>query len=174
LALLGLASRAAVIHMRVMRHKYPLSVMIFLVLAATLISTLESESAELQYIKAEELRRLIEGNDSTILVLDVQPKAAYDSGHIKGAVNFPWAMNIEGPVTLPRDKILILYCDCASEVVSSDILAGLTGKPESCSAEDDSTDVADQLMSKFGYKKLKILEGGWSRWQQLGYPIEKK
>ena len=158
-----------------MRHKYIQSVVISVVFSITFASALIAASAaEIRYIKAEELKRLIESNDSTILVVDVQPKVAYELGHIKGAVNFPWAMNIEGPGTLPRDKTLILYCDCGPKVDSSVIFHGLTGKSDFCSADDDSADVADQLMTKFGYKNIKVLEGGWTRWIQLGYPVEKK
>lgn len=158
-----------------MRHKYILPVMISVVFSATFMSALIAASAaEIRFIKAEELKRLIESNDSTILVVDVQPKVVYELGHIKGAVNFPWAINIEGPGNLPRDKTLILYCDCGPKADSSVILNGLTEKSDFCSADDDSTDVADQLMTKFGYENIKILEGGWSRWIQLGYPVEKK
>ncbi|MEN6638513.1 MAG: rhodanese-like sulfurtransferase, partial [Smithella sp.] len=34
--------------------------------------------------------------------------------------------------------------------------------------------VATQLMEKWGYTKVKTLEGGWSGWLKLGYPTEKK
>jgi rhodanese-related sulfurtransferase len=88
-----------------------------------------------------------------IVVVDNQPKGAYDMEHIPGAVNFPWAMQIKLPINLPRNKMLILYC--------------------ACSHEEDSTDVANQLM-EFGYHNVKLLEGGWLRWVELGYPIEKK
>ena len=158
-----------------MRHKYILWVMVSIVFSATFTNVpIAASAAEIRYIKAEELKRLIESNDSTILVVDVQPKVAYELGHIKGSVNFPWTMNIDGPANLPRDKTLILYCDCGPTVDSSDILHGLTEKSGFCSADDDSTDVADQLMTKFGYENIKVLEGGWSRWIQLGYPVEKK
>jgi len=108
---------------------------------------------ETQSIKPEELKRLIESN-ADIVVVDNQPKGAYDMEHIPGAVNFPWAMQIKGPVNLPRNKVLIFYC--------------------ACSHEEDATDVAEKLMKEFGYNNIKVLEGGWLRWVELGYPIEKK
>jgi rhodanese-related sulfurtransferase len=43
-----------------------------------------------------------------------------------------------------------------------------------CSHEEDSTDVAEKLMREFGYNSIKVLEGGWLRWVELNYPIEKK
>jgi len=122
-------------------------------LAVVLVITSSILSAqEVQRIKPEELKKLME-NKADIVVVDNQPKGAYDMEHIPGAVNFPWAMHIKGPVNLPRNKVLILYC--------------------ACSHEEDSTDVANQLM-EFGYHNVKLLEGGWLRWVELGYPIEKK
>ncbi len=130
-------------------------------------------AAEIQQIKPQDLKKLIDSNDSTILVVDVQPKVAYDLGHIRGSVNFPWAMDIKSPGDLPRDRMLILYCDCAHAEDSPNVTIQLTNKEESCAPGDDSTDVAQQLIDKFGYTNIKVLEGGWSKWQQLGYPIDK-
>jgi adenylyltransferase/sulfurtransferase len=112
-----------------------------------------ASAQEVQSIKPEELKKLIESK-ADILVVDNQPKGAYDMEHIPGAVNFPWAPQIKVPVNLPRNKMLILYC--------------------ACSHEEDSTDVAEKLMREFGYNNIKVLEGGWLRWVELGYPIEKK
>ena len=158
-----------------MRHAFFLSVVTSIVLATTIgIAVAAVSAAEVQRIGPEELKKLIENNDPSILIVDNQPKGVYDLGHIKGAINFPWAMDIKSPGELPMDKMLILYCDCAHAEVSTGILGQSTSNPDSCSADDDSTDVANQLMIKFGYKNIRILEGGWSKWQQLGYPIEKK
>jgi rhodanese-related sulfurtransferase len=117
-----------------------------------LITSSISSAQEVKSIKPEELKKLIESK-ADIVVVDNQPKGAYDMEHIPGAVNFPWAMQIKGPVNLPRNKLLILYCACAHE--------------------EDSTDVSDKLR-EFGYNNIKVLEGGWLRWVELGYPIEKK
>jgi rhodanese-related sulfurtransferase len=112
-------------------------------------------AADVPQVTPEELKKLIDSNDKSIVVVDVQPKGVYDTGHVKGAINFPWAPDIKSPGGLPKDKTLILYCDCGEE-------------------EGDSGDTAQQLMSKFGYTKVKTLKGGWSKWQQLGYPIDKR
>jgi len=156
-----------------MKHSPFIQVMISFALVMIPIVAMASSPVRLQYINPEELKKLIESNDLNIVVVDTQPKAVYDLGHIKGAINFPWAIDIKGPGNLPKNKLLVLYCDCATGGNSTDIFEQLTGKSGSCSSDDDSTDLAGQLMRKFGYKNIKILEGGWSRWKQLGYPIEK-
>lgn len=126
-----------------------ISLVFFLVIVPSL-----GFAEEIQYITPEALKELIESGDKSIQVVDTQPKSAYDRGHIKGAINFPWAMDIKSPGNLPRDKTLVLYCDCGHE--------------------EDAADLARQLMKKFGYKNIKFLEGGWSKWRQLGYPIDFK
>ena len=110
-------------------------------------------AAEVSQIKPDDLKSMIEKKQAGFVVVDVQPKGAYEMGHIKGAINFPWDSDIKNPGKLPKNKTLILYCDCGHE--------------------EDSTDTAQQLMTKFGYKDVKTLEGGWSGWQKLGYPAEK-
>jgi 3-mercaptopyruvate sulfurtransferase SseA len=123
-----------------------------LVVIWVIVSSISS-AQEVQLIKPEELKKLIDSK-ADILVVDNQPKGAYDMEHIPGAVNFPWAMQIKGPVNLPRDKVLIFYC--------------------ACSHEEDATDMAEKLMKEFGYRNIKVLEGGWLRWVELGYSFEKK
>ncbi len=109
---------------------------------------------ELQHISAHELKKLIEGK-ANILVVDVQPKVAYKVGHVQGAINFPWAKEIKGPVKLPKNKVLVIYCDC--------------------SHEEDSISVATQLIERFDYdsNNIKILIGGWSGWVKADYPTQK-
>jgi len=122
--------------------------------SAVTIGILSSTASaqEIDRIKPEELKKLIDSK-ADIVVVDNQPKAAYEIEHIPGAINFPWAMQIKGPVNLPRDKVLILYC--------------------ACDHEEDSTHVAKQLVNNFGYKNIKLLDGGWLRWVELGYPAAK-
>ncbi len=136
-------------------NKLIISAIILGITALMLTIILPTASAqEVPGIKPEALKKLIDSKDTNILVVDTQPKGAYDLGHVKGAINFPWAPELKSPGKLPKNKTLILYCDCAHE--------------------EDSIDVADQLMKKWGYTNLKLLEGGWSKWQELGYPIVKK
>ena len=130
-------------------------VLIFLLALVMAVGVLGSLlwAQNFDHITPEALKKLIEGSDKGILIVDVQPKGAYDVGHIKGAINFPWASDLKNSGDLPKDKTLILYCDC--------------------SHEEDSLDVATQLTEKWGFTNIKVLEGGWSNWLKLGYPMEK-
>jgi len=111
-----------------------------------------TKEEDLQKISPEELLTLIEGK-ADLVVVDNQPKGAYDLGHVPGAVNFPWAMEITDPGDLPKDKLLVLYC--------------------ACQHEEDAIFVSMELITKFGYKKIMLLDGGWLKWTELGLPVEK-
>jgi rhodanese-related sulfurtransferase len=127
-----------------------MSVFLLSMLAVSLFTV---SAEEIQRITPEDLKKLIESK-ADIVIVDNQPKEVYDTGHIPTAVNFPWVVKIKGPVNLPGDKLLVFYCACAHE--------------------EDSSDLADQLMNELGYNNIKVLEGGWLRWVELGFPIEKK
>jgi 3-mercaptopyruvate sulfurtransferase SseA len=103
-------------------------------------------------IKLEELKKLID-KKADIVIVDTQDEKIYQVSHIKGAVNFPWAPTIKNPINLPRNTTLIIYCGCIDQ--------------------EASLDVATQLIRDYGYKDIKILEGGFQQWLKLGYPIEK-
>jgi 3-mercaptopyruvate sulfurtransferase SseA len=110
-------------------------------------------AGDIPLVKPEELKKMIDEGRADIIVVDNQPKGAYDMGHIPGAVNLPWETEIKGSMNLPRNKMLVLYC--------------------ACTHEEDATDVANQLIEKFGYQNIKLIEGGWLQWVKLGYPVEK-
>ena len=116
------------------------------------LDSLAQEGPGVPHISPAELKHLIE-TTADIVIVDTQPKEAYEIGHIKGAINSPWASDIKSPDNLPKNKELVLYCNCTHE--------------------EDSIDTATHLMTKFGYTNVKVLEGGWSKWQSLGYPTEK-
>jgi rhodanese-related sulfurtransferase len=122
----------------------------------TLISTIPETADGLQVISPEELKAMIEGG-ADIAIADAQPAEGFALGHIKGAVNVPWDMQIASPGGLPTDKLVVVYCACA---------------PEETPSGTDAGDVAMQLITRFGYTKIAVLDGGWVRWQQYGFPSE--
>ncbi len=132
-------------------------IMLLLVACASgpLCSTLPPKTSEptdnIPCITTEELKTLID-KGADLVVVDTQDERIYHVKHIKGAINFPWAPVIREPMNLPRTKLLILYCGCAGE--------------------EASKNVARQLMSDWGFKQIKVLDGGFSRWLRLGYPTE--
>ncbi len=108
-------------------------------------------------VTPQQLKAMIDGK-ADIIIVDAQPAEAYELGHIPGAVNVPWDTKIKAPSGLDKNKLLVLYCGCA---------------PDAKPSQSDSGDVAMQLYTNYGYRKLATLKGGWDTWQGLGLPVAK-
>ena len=106
------------------------------------------------FITAEEVKKMIDAGDTSFVLVDNAPAMAYEEEHIPDAVNFPYVTQITPPVTLPRNKTLIMYCPCGPD-------------------DADSIAMAKQLRI-FGYFRVKILHGGWFEWLDKGYPVFEK
>jgi len=111
--------------------------------------------SDIARVSIEDLKKLMDDN-AEVVILDVQQKAAYDNGHIKGAVNFPWKQKLTLVDTrfLPRDKSIVTYCDCGPK-------------------DTDSSDTAAQLIA-LGLRDVKVLaDPSIKGWIAAGYPVEK-
>ncbi len=87
------------------------------------------------------------------IFIDARPVSAYTSGHIKGALNLPWAeaeeMCFKILQDVPMDKHIVTYCD-----------------GESC----ELCDFLASFLKDLGYINVKSLHNGWSRWKENGLP----
>lgn len=61
-------------------------------------------------IPEADLKARVDANDATMLIVDIRKAEDYAKGHIKGAVNVPFAKVNEYLDKLPADKELIVYC----------------------------------------------------------------
>jgi rhodanese-related sulfurtransferase len=102
------------------------------------------------FIKPADVLKMMQDKDSSFVLVDTQPEMAYAQSHIPGAINYPFQERLTPPIPLPRDKTLILYCPCTHD--------------------EDSISMAKKL-AEFGYYNVKILEGGWYKWEDLKYPV---
>ena len=102
------------------------------------------------FMSPEELKQLIDEKSDDVVIVDTAAELIFEEEHIPGAVNYPWVHELALPVTLPRDKTLVLYC--------------------ACNDHEDSVDMAKKL-SQVGYLDVKVLEGGWFKWLDLEYDI---
>jgi rhodanese-related sulfurtransferase len=113
-------------------------------------------SSDASRISIDELKAMID-KGSPVTIVDVQPKAIYDAGHVKGAISLPFKsqLQLEDVWSLPQDRLIVVYCDCGP-------------------GEADSSDMADQFI-KFGYENVKVLKDPSIKgWRAAGYPMEKK
>jgi rhodanese-related sulfurtransferase len=109
-------------------------------------------------ITAEEVQRLIKTKGNVVIV-DTDDSMSYGAEHIKGAVNITYdpttdISNADQTLqALPGDKLIVFYCNCPHE-------------------EDSAPMVQEMWELGYARDKVKALEGGLTRWEQLGYPLE--
>ena len=102
------------------------------------------------FMSPEDLKGHIDQNSDNVVIVDTAATLIWEEEHITGSINYPWVHSLALPVTLPRDKTLVLYC--------------------ACNDHEDSADMAEKL-GLAGYLDVKVLEGGWFEWLDLGYDI---
>jgi rhodanese-related sulfurtransferase len=99
----------------------------------------------------EEVHERMKGGEQLLLV-DVREESEFAAGRIKGAVHVGRGIlerDIESKVPDPSTEI-ILYCGGGFRSALS----------------------ADNLQ-KMGYTNVASMDGGWRRWNELGYETEK-
>jgi len=75
---------------------------------ATPATLAQASADEAPRIKPDEVRELLKKNKAVLV--DVRGSAAYKAGHIKGALNIPFAEIADRAGELPRDKMIVTYC----------------------------------------------------------------
>jgi rhodanese-related sulfurtransferase len=108
-------------------------------------------------ITAQEVQqRMKEKGD--VVIVDTDDSVTYGAEHIKGAVNIYYdptqdVTNADQTLqALPGDKLIVFYCNCPHE-------------------EDSAPVVKEMWQLGYARDKVKALEGGLTRWEQLGYPL---
>jgi rhodanese-related sulfurtransferase len=108
-------------------------------------------------VTAEEVQRLAKDGASVVMV-DTDDPVAYESEHIKGAVNIPYDPTREAHEqdqtlsALPGDRLVVFYCNCPHE-------------------EDSAPLVKEMWELGYDHDKVKALKGGLARWEQLKFPL---
>ena len=97
-----------------------------------------------QNVGPEELYRALESG----AVVDVRTPAEYAAGHVPGAMNLPMEEVARWTDTLPKDKLVYLYC-----------------RSGNCSRQ------AAEYRKKKGYTNLYHGEGGVLAIERAGFPL---
>jgi len=93
----------------------------------------------------------LQNNSAEIIVIDARTQEAYSQAHVPGATNLPWRrIDSSSTAAMPRDKVLVTYCD------------GIH-----CNA---STKAAMRLTA-LGFRVKEMLDG-MQGWKREGYPVE--
>jgi membrane protein DedA with SNARE-associated domain/rhodanese-related sulfurtransferase len=100
-------------------------------------------------ITAYELKHLMDARES-LIIFDLRDPVEWREGRIPGSVQLDQGQ-VVSTVTEKTDAEVILYCSCPKEA--------------------DSARAALQLRRR-GVRHVRPLEGGFERWQELGFPVE--
>ena len=102
-------------------------------------------------ITIDELKVLIE--QKAVVVLDVREPAAYEKGHIPGAINVDYTQVLAKAGQFAAEKrTIVAYCACANEMTAARAAVDLAAN---------------------GIPGAKALKGGWDEWVSRGERIEK-
>jgi rhodanese-related sulfurtransferase len=119
----------------------------------------QRKTPAVELIAADELKARL-GRNEAVTIIDVRSTASYvrSRDRIKGAVfvklrrlrsrlAFPPLKNV------PRDALVVTYCACPN---------------------DESSIRAAQTLSEAGFKRVRVLKGGWHVWLKENGPVEPK
>jgi rhodanese-related sulfurtransferase len=116
-------------------------------------TTIPVSKDEIPRIPPDKLKGMLDRGEPVVIV-DCNPQALFAEEHISGAVNLPWNFHgLQEDPDLPKNKIIVAYCLCAHE--------------------EDSGDVALEMITSHGYRNIQLLLGGNTGWKSLGYPVQK-
>jgi rhodanese-related sulfurtransferase len=110
-----------------------------------------------QMISAEELKTRFTGNQS-MTIIDVRSSEGYasSSNTIKGAIHFK-VRKLKSRLAfpplkdLPKDREIVTYCACPN---------------------DEASIAAAQILQASGFKRVRVLQGGWVGWLKANGPVE--
>lgn len=133
---------------------------LFILAAIILLSSIVAHAQDapnVSMISADELKTKVASNHP-VTIIDVRSSEGYaaSSTTIKGALHFK-VRKLRSRLTyppfkdLPRDREIVTYCACP---------------------KDQSSIAAAQILQAAGFKRVKVLQGGWQEWLRVSGPVE--
>jgi rhodanese-related sulfurtransferase len=128
---------------------------LFVVLSVIAVQAQTPPAVDL--ITAEELKTKLAGNEP-VMIIDVRSSEGYAASTttIKGAIHFK-LRKLKSRVyyaplkDLPKDREIVTYCACP---------------------KDQSSISAAQILQASGFKRVRVLQGGWNEWLRANGPVE--
>jgi rhodanese-related sulfurtransferase len=135
--------------------RYLLFVLIFVGLSVVTVQAQAPPAVDT--ITAEELKIKLAGNQP-VTIIDVRSPQGYAASTttIKGAIHFKVRklksrLKYAPLKDLPKDREIVTYCACPN---------------------DESSITAAQVLQASGFKRVRVLQGGWSEWLRAKGPVE--
>ena len=116
-------------------------------------------TAPFDFITIEELKSKVTQNES-LLILDVRGSESYANSttRIKGALHvsprkLKYRLGFPPLKDVPKDREMVTYCACPS---------------------DEAAITAAQILVSNGFKRVRVLKGGWQEWLKAKGPVEQR
>jgi rhodanese-related sulfurtransferase len=138
-------------------RKHLLLVLIVAGLSAFTIQAQSPAPPEVKTISAEEMNTKLSGNQA-VKIIDVRGSESYAAATstIKGAIHFKVRklksrLGYAPLKDLPKDREIVTYCSCP---------------------KDEASIEAAQILQASGFKRVRVLQGGWQEWLKANGPVE--
>ena len=118
----------------------------------------QSATAVPEFISAEQLKRKVTEGEA-LTIIDVRDTDAYiNSARIKGSLHIKlrrlsYRLSMPPLKELPRDREVITFCACP---------------------HDEAGIRAAQIFLDAGFKRVRVLQGGWQMWLKVNGPTESR
>jgi rhodanese-related sulfurtransferase len=119
----------------------------------------QTKLPEIERITVEELKAKLAKNEAvTIVDLRAVDNFVQSVDKIKGAIHLKarrlrYRLSFAPFKDLPRDREIVTYCACASDEIA------IRGA---------------QVIMEAGFKRVRVLKGGWQAWLKAGGQVESK
>jgi rhodanese-related sulfurtransferase len=121
------------------------------------VDAAQAKASEVEFMTAEELKAKVSKNQP-VTIIDVRASEAFaDSNRkIKGAVHMKlrrlrYRLSFAPLKNVSRDSEVVTYCACP---------------------DDELSIQAAQVLMDSGFKRVRVLKGGWHEWLKLKGPVE--
>ena len=133
------------------------SILALIVVGLIAIAAQAQDAPNVAMISADELKTKVTSNHP-VTIIDVRSSEGYaaSSTTVKGALHFK-LRKLKSRLTyapfkdLPKDREIVTYCACS---------------------KDQSSIAAAQILQAAGFKRVKVLQGGWQEWLRVSGPVE--
>jgi len=134
------------------------SILALIVVGLTAIAAHAQNAAPaVEMISADELKAKVTSNQP-VTIIDVRSSEGYAAATttVKGAIHFKlrklkYRLAYPPLKDVPRDREVVTYCACP---------------------KDQSSIAAAQILQASGFKRVKVLQGGWQEWLRANGPVE--
>lgn len=130
-----------------------------IMISFTAIASYAQSTPAIETITAEELKTKLTGNQP-VMIIDVRSSEGFAAATntVKGSIHFKLrklkSRLHHAPLKdLPKDREIVTYCACPN---------------------DESSIAAAQILLASGFKRVRVLQGGWQQWLKARGPVESR